>query len=73
MFIEWRKIKGRYYAYARVAEWNRDRQGSLDEQIYLGTTPEKAIQKLNEVVKKFPRQNIDTHVLAEKLREKFPG
>jgi bisphosphoglycerate-independent phosphoglycerate mutase (AlkP superfamily) len=73
MFIEWRKIKGRYYAYARVAEWNRDRQQCLDEQIYLGNTPDKAIQKLNEVVKKFPWQKIDTLILAEKIRGKFPG
>ena len=70
MFIEWRKIKGRYYAYARIAEWNRYRQRSVEEQIYLGSTLEKAILKLEEVAK---RDHFDASALTQKLRDKFPG
>jgi hypothetical protein len=73
VFVEWRKIKGRYYAYARVAEWNRDLQRSLDEQFYLGKNLEKAIQKLEELATRFPRYKINTTVLTKKLLEKFPG
>ena len=71
--MEWRKIKGRHYAYARVAEWNKDLQRSLDEQFYLGKNPEKAIQKLEELAKQFPRYKINTVVLTQKLLEKYPG
>ena len=73
VFVEWRKIKGRHYAYARVAEWNRDRQQSLDQQFYLGKNIEKAIKKLEELAKRFPCYKIDTVVLTQKLLEKYPG
>ena len=73
MFIEWRKIKGRFYAYARIAEWNRDCQRSKEEQIYLGSTLEKAIAKLLEVANKRPWQAIDVEALSQKLRDKHPG
>ena len=73
MFIEWRKIKGRYYAYARIAEWNKYRQRSLEEQIYLGSTLEKAVHKLGEIAKQRYWLNIDATVLSLKLRQKFPG
>ena len=73
MFIEWRKIKGRYYAYARIAEWNKDRQRSLEEQIYLGSTLEKAVQKLKEIANQRFWLHIDVTILSLKLRDKFPG
>ena len=73
MFIEWRKIKNRYYAYARIAEWNRDRQRSLEEQLYLGSTLEKAVQKLEEIANQRSWLSIDVTSLSLKLREKFPG
>jgi len=73
MFIEWRKIKGRYYAYARIAEWNKDRQRSLEEQIYLGSTLERAVQKLEEIANQRFWLKIDVTLLSLKLRDKFPG
>lgn len=73
MFIEWRKIKGRHYAYARIAEWNKDRQRSVEEQLYLGNTPEKAVQKLEEIAKRWPYLKINTAVLTHKLFAKYPG
>lgn len=73
VFVEWRKIKGRYYAYARIAEWNRDRQRSLEEQLYLGKNLEAALQKLDKIANSQPWRNIDVTVLSLKLREKFPG
>jgi hypothetical protein len=73
VFIEWRKIKGKFYAYARIAEWNRDCQRSKEEQIYLGSTLEKATEKLLEVATKRPRLNIDVEALSLKLRNKHPG
>jgi len=72
VFIEWRKINSRYYAYARIAEWNKDRQRSLEEQIYLGSTVEKAVQKLEEIANRRSWLNIDAPALALKLRERFP-
>jgi hypothetical protein len=72
VFIEWRKIKGRFYAYARIAEWNRDCQRSKEEQIYLGSTLEKATEKLLEIAKKRPWQKIDVEALSIKLRDKHP-
>jgi hypothetical protein len=73
VFIEWRKIKGRFYAYARITSWNRDSQRSTDEHIYLGSTLEKATEKLREVSNKRSRLNIDVDGLSLKLREKHPG
>ena len=73
MFVEWRKIKNRYYAYARIAEWNKDRQRSLEEQLYLGCTLEKAVLKLEEIANRQSWRNIDATALSSKLREKFPG
>jgi hypothetical protein len=76
MFVEWRKIKGRYYAYARITEWNSDNQRSMDMQIYLGKTPEKAIEKLGkaaEIAGVLQRKKVEIHRLAQKLREKYPG
>jgi len=73
VFVEWRKIKGRHYAYARVAEWNKDLQRSLDEQFYLGKNLAKAIQKLEALATRFPRYKINTAVLTQKLLEKYPG
>ena len=73
VFVEWRKIKSRHYAYARIAEWNKDRQRSLEEQIYLGSTLEKAVQKLEEIAVRRSWLHIDATALVIKLREKFPG
>ena len=73
VFVEWRKVKGHHYAYARIAEWNKDRQRSLEEQLYLGNTLEKAIQKLEEIAKRRSRLKIDTVALTQKLIEKYPG
>ena len=78
MFIEWRKVKNKFYPYVRWSTWNSELKKGETKSVYLGANLQKAEQKLIAIVQnlqnehKFNPEKIDLMMLLNSLRDKSP-
>ncbi|HHW42536.1 MAG TPA: hypothetical protein GXX25_01765 [Desulfotomaculum sp.] len=48
--VTWKPIDGRYYAYLNECRYEREKKGPVTSSTYLGSTPERAAEKLRRLV-----------------------
>ncbi len=81
MFIEWRKVKNKFYPYVRWSIWNPELKKGETKSVYLGATLAKAEQKLKTIVQELQTERklnlnidkIDLPTLLNSLRTKNPN